>query len=433
MSTEAPKGPNIRELESLRIARAANPKKPSRIFPAAITLAILAIVGAAGYVVYQKTLGRPPEVQTAIVGVKEAGQAGTVLTGSGYIVTEHKYIVIGTKILGQIVQEPIEEGQRVKAGDLLARIDDRDYQAQLKQAYADRDLAKANVVLKAARAARLRTLYAQGVESKDSLDDAENQLSVAEADLKKSDGEIEFAKFNVSQTVITSPINGVVLQKYRELGDTINYGGEIQAGGGATDIAQLADLSDLRCEVDINESDIAKVKMGTPATVILDAYPDDPFPAQGGEDLSRGRPAERHGEGRGQSPAAGPQSYQAGNEREGHVPIDHDAGRIGGADGAGAEEGDRHRRQREFGVGGARRHGASGADCRGARVSGRGRGQAGAQRWRDGDRGAGGDDQGRAGSHGGRVVVEGRVNHLIKCGTRRGFRASLGRGDPCTR
>jgi HlyD family secretion protein len=280
LSTEAPKGPNIRELESLRIARAANPKKPSRIVPAAITLGILAIVGAAGYVVYQKTLGRPPEVQTAIVGVKEAGQAGTVLTGSGYIVTEHKYIVIGTKILGQIVQEPIEEGQRVKAGDLLARIDDRDYQAQLKQAYADRDLAKANVVLKAARAARLRTLYAQGVESKDSLDDAENQLSVAEADLKKSDGEIEFAKFNVSQTVITSPINGVVLQKYRELGDTINYGGEIQAGGGATDIAQLADLSDLRCEVDINESDIAKVKMGTPATVILDAYPDDPFPAR---------------------------------------------------------------------------------------------------------------------------------------------------------
>jgi len=280
LSTETPRGPNIRELESLRIARAAQPKKPSRIVPAAITLVVLAVVGVAGYVVYQKTLGRPPEVQTAIVAVKEAGQAGTVLTGSGYIVTQHKYIVIGTKILGQIVAEPIEEGQRVKVGDLLARIDDRDYQAQLKQAYADRDLARANVTLKLSRADRMRELYAKGVESKDSLDDAENQLAVAEADLKKSEGEIEFAKFNVSQTVIASPINGVVLQKYRELGDTINFGGEIQAGGGATDIAQLADLSDLRCEVDINESDIAKVKMGTPATVIPDAYPDNPFPAQ---------------------------------------------------------------------------------------------------------------------------------------------------------
>ncbi|HZC45705.1 MAG TPA: efflux RND transporter periplasmic adaptor subunit [Candidatus Acidoferrum sp.] len=280
MSTEAPRGPNIRELESLRIARAAEPKKPSRIIPAAIALVILAVVGVAGYVVYQRTLGRPPEAQTAIVSVKQAGQAGTVLTGSGYIVTQHKYIVIGTKILGQIVAEPIEEGQRVKVGDLLARIDDRDYQAQLKQAYADRDLAAANIVLKGARAERLRELYREHVQSKDALDDAENQLAVSEAELKKADGAIDFAKFAVSQTVITAPINGVVLQKYRELGDTINFGGQIQAGGGATDIVQLADLSDLRCEVDINESDIAKVKMGTPATVIPDAYPDNPFPAQ---------------------------------------------------------------------------------------------------------------------------------------------------------
>ena len=279
LSTEAPKGPNIRELESLRIARAANPKKPSRIIPAVITLVVLAIVGAAGYVVYQKTLGRPPEVQTAIVGVKQAGQAGTVLTGSGYVITRHKYIVIGTKILGQIVAEPIEEGQQVKVGDLLARIDDRDYQAQLRQAYADRDLSAANVKLKSARAERLRTLFHEGVQSKDSLDDAENQLAVAEAELNKAIGAIDFARFNVTQTVITSPINGVVLQKYRELGDTITAFGQSPGGGGATDIAQLADLSDLRCEVDINESDIAKVKMGTPATVILDAYPDDPFPA----------------------------------------------------------------------------------------------------------------------------------------------------------
>ncbi|MGA9723084.1 MAG: efflux RND transporter periplasmic adaptor subunit [Candidatus Binatus sp.] len=280
MSSETPRGPNIRELESLRIARAAEPKKPSRLIPAAIGLAVLAVVGVAGDLVYQRTLGRPPEVQTAIVMVKQAGQAGTVLTGSGYVITRHKYIVIGTKILGQIVAEPIEEGQRVKVGDLLARIDDRDYQAQLRQAYADRDLSAADVVLKRARAERLRELYKEHVQSKDSLDDAENQLSVAEAQLNKAIAEIDFAKFAVSQTVITSPINGVVLQKYRELGDTINFGGEIQAGGGATDIAQLADLSDLRCEVDINESDIAKVKMGTPATVIPDAYPDLPFPAQ---------------------------------------------------------------------------------------------------------------------------------------------------------
>ena len=280
MTPEAPRGPNIRELESLRIARSAEPKKPSRIIPVLVMLVILAVVGVAGWAVYQRTLGRPPEVQTATVILKQAGQAGTVLTGSGYIVTQHKYIVIGTKILGQIVAEPIEEGQHVKVGDLLARIDDRDYQAQLRQANADRDLAVANVNLKGARAARIRELHKEGVQSKDALDDAENQLSVAEAELNKAVGAIDFAKFNVSQTVIKSPINGVVLQKYRELGDTITAFGQSPGGGGATDIAQLADLSDMRCEVDINESDIAKVTMGTPATVIPDAYPDNPFPAR---------------------------------------------------------------------------------------------------------------------------------------------------------
>jgi RND family efflux transporter MFP subunit len=280
MTPEAPRGPNIRELESLRIARSAEPKKPSRIIPVLVMLVILAVVGVAGWAVYQRTLGRPPEVQTATVILKQAGQAGTVLTGSGYIVTQHKYIVIGTKILGQIVAEPIEEGQHVKVGDLLARIDDRDYQAQLRQANADRDLAVANVNLKGARAERIRELHKEGVQSKDALDDAENQLSVAEAALNKAVGAIDFAKFNVSQTVIKSPINGVVLQKYRELGDTITAFGQSPGGGGATDIAQLADLSDMRCEVDINESDIAKVTMGTPATVIPDAYPDNPFPAR---------------------------------------------------------------------------------------------------------------------------------------------------------
>src|SRR5713226_6510889 len=279
MPPEAPRGPNIRELESLRIARSAEPKKPSRIIPVLVLLVILAVVGGAVWVVYQRTLGRPPEVQTATVMMKQAGQAGTVLTGSGYVVTQHKYIVIGTKILGQIVAEPIEEGQHVRRGDLLARIDDRDYQAQLQQAIANRDLAAANVKLKEAQAARTRELFHNQAMSRDQLDIAENALAVAEAELKRSQGAIDYARFNVGQCVITSPIDGIVLHKYRELGDTINYGGDIQAGGGATDIAQLADTTDMRTEVDINEADIAKVTMGQPAAVIPDAYPDKSFAA----------------------------------------------------------------------------------------------------------------------------------------------------------
>ncbi len=184
---------------------------------------------------------------------------------------------------------------------------------------------------------------------------------MAQAEYNKAIGAIDFAKFNVSQTVITSPINGVVLQKYRELGDTITAFGQSPGGGGATDIAQLADLSDLRCEVDINESDIAKVKMGTPATVIPDAYPDNPFPA---EVVKIYPEADRQkGTVKVEVKILQPDLKIIKPEMSAKVTFqsitDADGG---GADGAGAEEGDRQRGQREFGVGRARRYGASGAD-----------------------------------------------------------------------
>src|SRR6266446_6466846 len=120
------------ELATLRIERPQEQprRKRSRSVSMAILLLLTAVLGAASYVTYAKTLGRPQTVQTIMVVSNGAGQPGVMLTGSGYVVTRHKYITIGTKILGQIVAEPIEEGQHVRIGDLVAQIDDRDYQAQ---------------------------------------------------------------------------------------------------------------------------------------------------------------------------------------------------------------------------------------------------------------------------------------------------------------
>ncbi len=278
MASESPRGPNIRELEMLRIARNSEPQR--RLFPFALAAVAAAAVAVAGYEAYLHTLGRPLEVQTASATLIAAEQPRPLLTGSGYVVTRDKYITIGTKILGQIIEEPMEEGRHVKKGDLLARIDDRDYQAQLRQAFADRDLAAANLKLARTRLERQRELFRQHVISQDQLDVSDNTLSVGQANLHHADAEIAYARFNVAQCTIASPINGVVLKKYRELGDTINYGGDIQAGGGTTDIAQLADTEDMRVEADISENDIAKVLMGMPAFVVLDAYPERNFDAR---------------------------------------------------------------------------------------------------------------------------------------------------------
>src|SRR6267142_1678862 len=229
------------ELATLRIERPQEQprRKRSRLVSISILMLLTTVLGAASYVIYAKTLGRPQTVQTIMVLSNGAGQPGVMLTGSGYVVTRHKYITIGTKILGQIVAEPIEEGQHVRVGDLLAQIDDRDYQAQLRQAAAARDLSEANLRLALARAERARQLIRTGVISKDEYDTTISAAEVAQAALKRDTAAVEYANFLVDQCRITSPIAGIVLQKYRELGDTINFGGQIQAGGGATDIAQL--------------------------------------------------------------------------------------------------------------------------------------------------------------------------------------------------
>src|SRR5215813_13181543 len=268
------------DLETLRIARPQEQpqRKRSRLVSMAILMLLATVFGAASYVIYAKTIGRSPAVQTMMVVARTDHQSSILLTGSGYIVTRHKYITIGTKILGQIVEEPIEEGQHIKAGDVLARIDDRDYQAQLRQAIAMRDVAKANLHLLQDKANRARHLMT-GAISTDDLETAITAAEVAQAQLKRDEAAVDYAKFNVNQCVIRSPINGIVLKKYREVGDTINFGGQIQAGGGATDIAQLADTDDMRAEVDINEADIAKVGIGSPAVVALDSYPDQQFDA----------------------------------------------------------------------------------------------------------------------------------------------------------
>src|SRR6266700_4563620 len=162
------------ELETLRIERPQERprRKRSPLLSIAMLMVLATVLGAAGYLIYAKTIGRPPAVQTMLIVARTDGQSGVLLTGSGYIVTRHKYIIIGTKILGQIVDEPIEEGQHIKAGDVLARIDDRDYQAQLRQAIAIRDVAKAKLHLLQNQADRARRLITNRAISTDDFETA---------------------------------------------------------------------------------------------------------------------------------------------------------------------------------------------------------------------------------------------------------------------
>src|SRR5260370_3085956 len=114
------------ELETLRIVRPQEQprRKRSRLVSIAILMLLLTVVGAASYVIYAKTIGQSPTVQTMMVVARTDHQASALLTGSGYIVTRHKYIIIGTKVLGTIMAQPLEVGQHIKARSSLSPIHD---------------------------------------------------------------------------------------------------------------------------------------------------------------------------------------------------------------------------------------------------------------------------------------------------------------------
>jgi len=153
---------------------------------------------------------------------------------------------------------------------------DRDYQAALRKAEANLELAKANLVLKQKQVQRVQELHEQGLVATQNLDIAENELAVAQAVVHQAEAEVASAHVNLDYTKLKAPTDGVVLAKLKEVGEIAVPGGFAGAG----DLIRIANLSDLRGEVDINEVDFRRVRMGQQAEVVPDAYPDRKYPAR---------------------------------------------------------------------------------------------------------------------------------------------------------
>ncbi len=268
------------ELASLRIDRdddaAATPARRRRRSRLWVTLVVLALVGF--WVGMRTRAGRIPEVQVVTAAATAAGTPvrGTVLSGSGYVVTGEKYISIGVRVPGRIERYYVEEGQSVHAGDPLVALDDRDYRAAVEQTEAALLTAEANLALHEADLRRMQTLHAQRVVSRADLDIAVNRAAVDRATIEQLRAQIEQAKVQLDYTVLRAPRDGVVLAKMKEVGEIAVPGGFEGAG----DLIRMANLEDLRAEIDINESDLHRIAMGQDAEVVPDAYPDRAYAAR---------------------------------------------------------------------------------------------------------------------------------------------------------
>ena len=271
------------DLEKLRIPREQRSSRGSNAI--LIFLAIAFILVAAAWFAWprvsdSKRLISQTQPQQAdatapspVSSPAPADQNGILLTTSGYIINRER-IELSPRFVGIVRWIGAKKGDPVKKGQVVVLLDDSEQRARVTEAEGRLARAQAALQIGRTRFNRLRTLREQRVESEQQLDDAQAEVTAAEAGLREAQGLLDFARWQLAWTVIRSPIDGVVLEKLADENELVSpqsFGGD---KGPSTALLAVADPQDLQVEIDLNESDLSKVWLGQPCRVTPEAYPD---------------------------------------------------------------------------------------------------------------------------------------------------------------
>ncbi|MGA9355244.1 MAG: efflux RND transporter periplasmic adaptor subunit [Terriglobales bacterium] len=318
------------DLQSLRIdhtlrGASGGPSPWSRriIIGGVAVVVLLGLVSLA----YRALASPTAEVEVVRATAESSDAAGsTVLSASGYIVAHHK-ISVNSKVTGRVAWIGVEKGDKVTEGQVLVRLEDDEFRAVYEQArggwesararlaeaehgsrpeeiqQADHNLAEARATAANDKVTLDRThdLFAQGVVSKQNLDDAqakydadqqranslEQSLSLsklgprveevdrARADVETAKGQMDYAKSQLDATVIRAPVTGTILERTAEKGELVTAQFASGAEGGPRgSVVALADLNDIQVELDIAQDDFAKLSPHQEGIVTLDAFKD---------------------------------------------------------------------------------------------------------------------------------------------------------------
>jgi HlyD family secretion protein len=286
----------LHDLSKLRIDRDSPPPGVRRaVVRNAIFAAIVFGLAASAYFVLRQRAVVP--VQTIVVtastdpGAKGGSPgAATSVTANGYVVARTR-AAVSSKVPGRLAFLGVSEGSFVNNGDVIARLENGDYEAQVAEATANLASSRAQLVEATADrdqqerdARRLRDIRRQNAQlvSQQEVDAAETRVATAEARLKSAearvtaaDASLRYAKVNLANTEIRAPFTGTVLRKEAEVGEVVapSVGGGLTRGA----VVTMADLKSLEVEVDVNEAYIARLRGGQAARITLDAYPDTSF------------------------------------------------------------------------------------------------------------------------------------------------------------
>ena len=277
-------------LDALRIDRSA-PAKSSRGPFIVVALFVLALAAAAAW--WLPSRSQAVEVRTITAReISGGGGARTLLNGTGYVVPRRE-ATVSSKVTGKVIDVLIEEGMKVKEGQILARLDTSNVDASLRLAEAQLDVAKSTLTETQVRLReadlelrRVSNLNKNKIASAADLDRAEAEYNSTKARLDRLQAEVTVAARQVGvwtqqieDAVIRAPFGGVVTSKNAQPGEMIS---PISAGGGftRTGICTIVDMDSLEVEVDVNESYINRVEAEQAVQATLDAYADWKIPCK---------------------------------------------------------------------------------------------------------------------------------------------------------
>jgi RND family efflux transporter MFP subunit len=281
-------------LRELRIDRGQREPPASRRRGWRIALMVVAlsvVIGAAA--AYLALRGRRIEVEAATAVAPSAAERGpaSVLQATGYV-TARREATVSAQITGTLTQVLIEEGEQVKAGQVLARLDDTAQKAALAQTQAQLKAATALRVQFEAQLAQARRdlkrnadLIGRNLVSQQAVETAQMQVDTLAAQLDAQEKQQELAQAQIDgaavqlgYTVVRAPFSGVIIAKAAQAGEIIS---PISAGGGftRTGVGTIVDMDSLEIEVDVNEAYINRVAANQGAQAMLDAYPNWNIPA----------------------------------------------------------------------------------------------------------------------------------------------------------
>jgi len=282
------------DLAALQINR---DEAPSRGPWKLLVLLILAIgLAAVGYlVVYPRlyNLAYKTAISATEVSLVSPSQGAVDLTTTGYVQPQTTSKV-GARIAGRLTQVLVKEGDVVKAGQLLAQIDDADQQASIRAAQsrvaaarARAATARATLAETAQQAKREHELLDRGASAKASVEDLDArahslqaQVAASDADVKASQAEVETLQINLGYAKILAPINGTIVTKPQEVG-------ELVSPTNSAGVVEIADFAILVVETDVPEGRLAMIKPGSPCEIVLEAFPGKRFRGQTYEIASR--------------------------------------------------------------------------------------------------------------------------------------------------